>query len=90
MSKTISKDEFVKIAQSLKGTYDDYGFCLYHLCKLEHILDKVYIYMTTKNVTSNEVDEYVYNLQGRPHPKLVIVDSEEERDRLIEQEKKNI
>ena len=87
MNKTISKDEFIKAVDSLEGAYEDQGLGLYTIAKGEGILNETYKYITTQAKDSDDLDDEFYNLLGRPHPKLVIVDTEEERDRLIEQEK---
>lgn len=74
MSSIINKEAFIKAAQNLQGSYQDYGLCLYSLAKQHGILNDTYQFMTTKAKNSDELDEEFYKLLGEPNPQVVIVD----------------
>ena len=74
MSSTVNKEAFIKAAQNLEGSYEDYGLCLYSLAKHNGILNETYQFMTTKAKNSDELDEEFYKLLGEPNPQVVIVD----------------
>ena len=62
----ISKQKFIGLAQSLDGSYYDYGRCLYIIAHANGLDEEIFNYMVETATSVNEVDEKVYRLLGEP------------------------
>ena len=76
----VDKELFINAAQSLEGSYDDYGLCLYTIAKQSGVVNDVYEYMTTQAKNSDDLDEAFYEFLGRPNPQITIIDKLPEKE----------
>jgi hypothetical protein len=72
----VDREKFITKAHELKGSYVDYGRCMYSFCKDEGILEEAYDYMINQAKDVNDFDKKVYVLMGSPTPDLIIVDED--------------
>ena len=70
-----NKQKFICVAQSLDGSYYDYGRCLYIITHANGIDDEVFDYMVNIACDVNEVDRKVYELLGKPDPLPIVPDA---------------
>ena len=76
MSKEISKEKFIKTADSLDGSHEDYGLGYYIIAKKFNFLEDVYNYMTTKAKDAYDLDDEFYRLfiKYNPNPTIYTVE----------------
>lgn len=69
----ISKNEFLKVAQSVDGAYDDFVLGTYVEAKSEGCLREVFDFMTNnENISTDDVCELLNHLEGDPEPIRVL------------------
>ena len=74
--KTISKEEFIQIVDSLHDSYTDFGRCLYAEAYEEGLVDKIYAFMkNNRNCSTDEVLMYLDDILGNPRPVVKILDT---------------
>ena len=76
MSKTISKDEFINIAENIENAHRDYAICIYVLSNKYNFYDEMCEYLTTQAKNFDDLDDKFYSLfMGyNPNPTIYTVE----------------
>ena len=79
----VNKQKFIGLAQSLDGSYYDYGRCLYIITHANGLDEEIFNYMVNVANDVSEVDRKVYELLGEPEPLKIVPDGKVKNQHLV-------
>ena len=79
----VNKQKFIGLAQSLDGSYYDYGRCLYIITHANGLDEEIFNYMVNVANDVSEVDRKVYELLGEPEPLKIVPDVKANKQHLV-------